>query len=73
MSQLYNYLYYFLLTGLDAGLLKNGPTPASFPFLLSVLEIKHYTILQQVSVKNVHTVSGARIRTYNLLIISLLL
>ena len=33
---------------------------------------QNFTMLQQINVKNVHPVSGARIRTHNLLIMSLL-
>ena len=50
---------------------KNGPTPASF-CLFSVFSIKHYTILQQINLKNVHPVSGAGIQTHNLLYMRLL-
>ena len=40
--------------------------------LFSVFTIKHFTILQQINVKNVHAVSGAVFQTHNLLIMSLL-
>jgi len=47
-------------------------TEVSYPFF-SVFSIKLQTILQnQIRVKNVHPVSGARIQTHNLLFMSLL-
>ena len=39
--------------------------------LFSVFSIKYYTILEQINVKNVHSVSSTRIRTHNILIMSL--
>ena len=49
--------------------IKNEPTPASFSFIFCRF---NQTILQQINVKNVHPVSGARIQTHNPLITSLL-
>ena len=51
---------------------KNGPTPASFSFMFGLFEQAVLKFLQQINVKNVHLVSGAGIRTHNLLITSLL-
>ena len=52
--------------------LKNGPTPASFPFIFSLF--KQTTFLQQINVKkcHVHPVYDAGIRTHDLLNMSLL-
>ena len=46
------------------GSIQKWDSPASFSFIISLLN----QILQQKNVKNVHLVSGARIRTHNLLI-----
>ena len=51
---------------------KNGPTPASFSFIFGLFKQTLLQFLQQINVKNVHPVSGAGIRTHNLLITSLL-
>ena len=51
--------------------LKNGPTPASYSFIF-VFSNKHYNFLQQINVKIVLPVYGARIRTHNLQNMSLL-
>ena len=48
---------------------KNGPNPASFSFIFGLFKL---TLLQFIQQMNVHPVSGARIRTHNLLIMSLL-
>ena len=47
----------------------NGPSPASFSFIF--VFSNNFTILQ-INVKNVHSVYGAGIRTYDLLNTSLL-
>ena len=52
--------------------LKNGPTPASFPFIFGLFKRTLLQFLQQINVKNVHPVFGAGIRTHNLMIPSLL-
>ena len=44
---------------------KNGPTPASFSFIFGLFK-ETLQFLQQINVKIVHPVYGARIRTHNL-------
>ena len=49
----------------------NGPTPASFSFIFSLIQT-NITILQLFNVKNVHPVPRTGIQTHNLLNTSLL-
>ena len=49
----------------------NGPTLATVFIYFQAFQSNN-TNLQQINVENVHPVSGAGIRTYNLLIMSLL-
>ena len=58
--------------GQNSGFFLNGPTPASFSFIFGLFKQTLLQFLQQINVKNVHPVSGAGIRTHNLLITSLL-
>ena len=44
----------------------NGPTPTYFLFIFGLF-IQAIKFLQQINVKNIHTVYGARIQTHSLL------
>ena len=48
----------------------NGPSPASFSFLFGLLQTNINTILQQITVKNVHPVLSAGILSHDLQIVS---
>ena len=50
----------------------NGPSPASFSIIFGLFPTSINTILQQISVKNVHPVYGTGIRTHDLNNVSLL-
>ena len=52
-------------------LFKNGPTPASFSFIFGLFKQISLQFLQQINVKNVHPVYGARIQTHDLRNVSL--
>ena len=51
---------------------KNGPSSATFSFIFGFFK-QTLQILEQIDVKNLHSVSGTRIRNHDLLIMSLLL
>ena len=51
---------------------KNGPSPACFSFIFGLFQTHIDTILQQINVKNVHSVYGAGIQTHDLWNVSLL-
>ena len=64
MSQTY-ILIKKCMSNLGSGVIKNGPTPASFSYIFSVFK-QTLQFLQQINVKNVHPLYSAGIQTHNL-------
>ena len=61
-----------MLMQIDQTLLDRTKKSSAMQRAFCFFPIKHYAILQQINVKNVHRVFGAGIQTHDLLIMSLL-